>query len=580
MQIRERIGKALGNEAPDMVITGAGVVNVFTGDISYEDVAISDGMIVGVGDYKDLCDNVIDMEGKYVMPGFINAHCHVESSMVTPRNYALAELAWGTTTIITDPHEIVNVAGHKGVEYVLSQAACSPVNYYVALPSCVPATSFENAGAVMLAKDLAKYKDNANVIGLGEMMNYVGVNFCDNDVLDKIEAFDGRVIDGHAPGLLGRALNAYTIAGIDTEHECVTYEEALEKARRGLAILVRQGSASKNEEAILKGFIKNGNSTFNLAFATDDKHLYNINEEGTIRYNVLLAIKLGMDPVEAIQIATINAARIYGLKKCGAIAPGYKADIVVADNFDDFNIDMVIKDGKIVAKDRKICEEAVGKTLDCYGANGMADNGACVDASITDSVHLPKISADSLKAPVRQVQPVIKMVAGQIVTGKEMVPQAQLEQMIATGTVLKIAVIERHKATGNIGVGYIMGYGLKNGAVATTVAHDSHNLIVVGDNDEDMLGAIKEIERIHGGYAICSAGDITSLPLPICGLMSDEEPGAFTTNLHAMIKRAKSLGVNEGIDPFITLSFMALPVIPSLRITDMGLFDVDAWKMI
>lgn len=563
--LEEKIRAALGRNRAQLVLKRANVVNVFTGDVSVEDVAISDGIIVGTGEYEG--EREIDMTDKYVMPGFINAHCHVESSMVTPMNYSLAELMWGTTTIITDPHEIVNVAGHKGVEYVLEAAAKAPLNYYVALPSCVPSTSFENAGAVMLAEDLIKYKDDPNVIGLGEMMNYVGVNGCDRDVLEKLENFSDMVIDGHAPGLDGKELNGYKIAGIDTEHECVTYEEALQKARKGFAILVREGGASKNEEAILTGFIKNGNSTFNLAFATDDKHLYDIYKEGTIRNNIVKAIGLGMPPVQAIQIATINAARIYGLKDVGAIAPGFRADIVVADSLVNLDVSMVIKDGQIVVENG-----AVSDTVNREEIN--------YDSAITDSVNLAPICAQDLAVKEMEEYPVIRMIPGQIVTGRSMVPAADIDSLIEKGEILKIAVIERHNATGNIGVGYIAGYGLKNGAVATTVAHDSHNLIVVGDNDEDMMSAINEIKRVHGGYAIASGKDISSLPLKICGLMSDENPDAFIKKLADMIAKARSLGVNEGIDPFTTLSFMALPVIPELRITDMGMFDVVNWCMV
>lgn len=564
MEKEKLIKMAMGQIKPELVLKNANIVNVMSGDISCGDVAISEGKIVGVGTYEGRVNE--DMTGKYIMPGFINAHCHVESSMVTPLNYSCAELMWGTTTIITDPHEIVNVAGHKGIEYILDAAKQAPLNYYVQMPSCVPSTPFENAGAVMNAKDLAVYHDDSRVLGLGEMMNYVGVNNCDKDVLDKLDRFCDKVIDGHAPGLCGNELNAYVAAGIDTEHECVTYEEALEKLRAGLAILIREGGASKNLEAIVAGVIKNGTDTFNMAFATDDKHLYDIYNEGTIRNNIVKAVAMGMNPVTAIQIATINAARIYGLKKTGAIVPGYDADIVVADNLTDMNIERVYKDGVLVARDRNIMD-----FVTCSAKKVTED-------AIIHSVHIKKMNKDSLKVAAKDVYPVIKMIPGQIVTGCEMISADALDKMINNGEILKIAVIERHHATGNIGTGYIMGYGLKNGAVATTVAHDSHNLIVVGDNDDDMLKAVKEIERINGGYAIVSGGEISSFSLGICGLMSEEEPHIFIEKLGNMIQKARELGVNEGIDPFTTLSFMALPVIPSLRITDMGMFNVDKWS--
>lgn len=566
MNIKTRINAALGNIVPDMVLKNGKIVNVLTKEIYVADVAIMDGIIVGIGEYEG--KNNIDMSDKYIMPGFINAHCHVESSMTTPYNYSLAELMWGTTTIITDPHEIVNVAGHRGIQYILEEAKKAPLNYYVALPSCVPATSFEHAGAIITAKDLLQYKDDSNVIGLGEMMNYVGVNYCDEDVLAKVEAFSDKIVDGHAPALSGHALNAYKIAGIDTEHECVTYEEALEKARLGFAILVREGSASKNEEAILRGFIENGNSTQNLAFATDDKHLYNIYEEGTIRANINKAIELGMNCVDAIAMATINAARIYGLKKLGAIAPGYIADIVVSNSLEKINVELVIKSGEIVVREGK-----VSPILEKQQA-------PVKDEAIVKSVNIGEFNIEMLQIKDKPQYPVIEMLPEQIITKKLMIPRHELDRMLEEKEILKIAVIERHNATNNIGVGYIKGYGLKNGAVATTVGHDSHNLLVVGDNDKDMLAAVEEIVRIQGGYAIVSGEVIESLPLRVCGLMNDEKPQILLETLEKMTKAARKLGVKEGIDPFTTLSFMALPVIPELRITDMGMFDVTEWKLL
>lgn len=565
MEKTELIKTALGELKPDIVLKNAYVVNVYSGDITVNDVAIKDDVIAGVGDYDGECN--IDVSGKYVLPGFINAHCHVESSMVTPYDYCNAELRWGTTTIITDPHEIVNVAGHDGIKYVLDQADIAPVNYYVQMPSCVPATSFEHSGAIMNAEDLAVYKDNKHVLGLGEMMNYVGVNCCDREVLDKIDMFSDTVIDGHAPGLSKHALNSYVAAGIHTEHECTTYEEALEKLRLGLAILVREGSASKNLEAIITGVVRNNTDTFNMAFATDDKHIYDIYKEGTIRHSIVKSVALGLDPVQAVKMATINAARIYGLEKKGAVVPGYMADIVVVDDLKDFNVSMVYKSGNLVCESGKM-------------TGGERKISKKPQDSIMNSVNIKPVSADSLKVEVKDVYPVINMIPGQIVTERLLLKKEEVSRYLEEGKLLKIAVIERHHATGNIGTGYIMGYGLKHGAVATTVAHDSHNLIVVGDNDEDMLKTIEEIVRINGGYAICSEGRLKSLPLRICGLMSEEQPDVFHDNLKEMIYTARKMGVNPSVDPFITLSFMALPVIPSLRLTDMGMFDVDKWRFI
>ena len=559
------IKTAQGIIKPELVLKEANIVNVFTGTITKGDIAVSNGKIMGVGNYDGITN--IDAGNGYVLPGFINAHCHVESSMVTPYNYACGELMWGTTTIITDPHEIVNVAGHAGIEYILEAAKNSPVNYYVQLPSCVPATTFENAGAVIKAEDLEKYKDNPYVLGLGEMMNYVGVLACDEDVLKKLNAFKDMVIDGHAPGVSGNDLNAYIMGGMATDHESITYEEAIEKVSKGMAVLIREGGASKNLEAIITGVLKNNNTTSNMAFATDDKHLYDIYKEGTIRNNIVKAVKLGMDPVEAVCIATINAARIYGLKNVGAIAPGYVADMVLVDNLKDFNVFHVYKDGVLVAKNGEILLENTD-TMTAYGKE------------IINSVNINKITKEDLVVEMRQEYPVMEMIPGQIVTGCRYLSKEEVDKLISTSEILKIAVIERHNKTGNIGTGYIMGYGLKNGAVATTVAHDSHNLIVVGDNDEDMLRAIEKIVSMQGGYAISSGNEVSGMPLDICGLMSRQEPKEFIKCLEDMINKAKALGVKDGIDPFTTLSFMALPVIPSLRITDMGMFDVNQWKLV
>ena len=565
MGIVENISIALGKQKPQLVLKNVNVVNVFTRDITVEDVAINDGIIIGMGQYDGI-ENV-DLTGRYLLPGFINAHCHVESSMVEPINYSYAELMWGTTTIITDPHEIVNVAGHKGMEYILSVAKEAPLNYYVQLPSCVPATPMEHAGAVMLSEDLIKYKDDENVLGLGEMMNYVGVIGGDSDVHQKLLSFSDKVIDGHAPSLTGKELDAYILGGIDTEHECTTYEEALEKARKGMAILIREGGASKNLEAIISGVVKNNNSSWNMAFATDDKHLYDIYMEGTIRNNIVKAVGLGMNPIDAVCIATINAARIYGLKNVGAVAPGYKADLVVVDNLSDFNVSDVYKDGKHVVSDRNI----IGKDI--------KKNDLCPD-EILNSVNIKEVKISDLVVKEREEYQVIEMIPGQIVTGCKCVSAKELEELKANKEVLKIAVLERHHKTGNIGTGYITGFGLKDGAIATTVAHDSHNLIVVGDDDEHMLKAIDKIVEMQGGYAISNDNGVYGIPLKICGLMSSADPKQFIEDSEKIIELAKEMGVKEGIDPFITLSFMALPVIPTLRITDMGLFNVSEWKFV
>lgn len=555
------IQTALGETRPDLVLQNGKVINVFTGEIVSADIAITRGVISGVGKYSGKSN--VDLDGKYVAPGFINAHCHVESSMVTPPAYCIEELKWGVTTVITDPHEITNVAGGEGVQFMLDSSEDLPINYYVQLPSCVPATPFEHAGAAFTADKMAPFLSHPRVLGLGEMMNYPGVSGCDPEVMAKLELFDGRVVDGHAPGITGNALQAYAAAGIHTDHESVTYGEALEKLRAGMAVLVREGSASKNLRDILSGVIANGIDTMNMAFCTDDKHLSDIRREGTILHNIKLAIELGMRPVAAIQMATINAARIYGLRDVGAVAPGYRADLVILNDLKALSVDEVYKDGK------------------AYTEHATPRKGVTAGAGILHTVNLAPLEKTSFALPDREEYPVIQIIPGQISTKKSSVSAQDVEEQIASGALRKIAVVERHHATGMIGVGLISGYGLTHGAVATTVAHDSHNLIVVGDNDADMAAAARELARVQGGYTIVADGDVKgTLALPVCGLMSSDSAQTLIGDLDKMIETARQAGVREGIDPFITLSFMALPVIPEIRITDMGVFDVTKFEFV
>lgn len=555
------IQTALGETRPDLVLQNGKVINVFTGEIVSADVAITRGVISGVGKYSGKSN--VDLDGKYVAPGFINAHCHVESSMVTPPAYCIEELKWGVTTVITDPHEITNVAGGEGVQFMLDSSEDLPINYYVQLPSCVPATPFEHAGAAFTANQMAPFLSHPRVLGLGEMMNYPGVSGRDPEVMAKLELFDGRVVDGHAPGITGNALQAYAAAGIHTDHESVTYEEALEKLRAGMAVLVREGSASKNLRDILSGVIENGIDTTNMAFCTDDKHLSDIRREGTILHNIKLAIELGMCPVAAIQMATINAAHIYGLRDVGAVAPGYRADLVILNDLKALSVDEVYKDGK------------------AYTEHATPRKGVTAGAGILHTVNLAPLGKNSFALPEREEHPVIQIIPGQIATKKSSVGAQDVEEQIASGVLRKIAVVERHHATGRIGVGLISGYGLTHGAIATTVAHDSHNLIVVGDNDADMAAAARELARVQGGYTIVADGEVKgTLALPVCGLMSSDSAQTLIRDLDKMIETARQAGVREGIDPFITLSFMALPVIPEIRITDMGVFDVTKFEFV
>ena len=558
MNINRLINTAQEKELPDLVLKNAKTVNVFTGEIISGDIAITDGIIVGVGEYSG--KNEKDLGGKYVVPGFVNAHVHVESSMVTPPVYSVEELKWGTTTIVTDPHEIVNVGGCAALRNILEVAKRCPTNYYVMLPSCVPATPFEHSGGVLNADDLVKFKNDECTLGLGEMMNAPGVLGCDGGVIDKLNAFSDMIIDGHSPVLSGKELNAYVCSGVKTDHESVTYGEAAEKLRCGMAVLVREGSASKNLEAIISGAVKNNIDTSNMAFCTDDKHLADIRREGTIRFNVKKSVELGLSPIKAIQMATINAARIYGLKNIGAVACGYKADLVVLDDIEKFNVLDVYKDGVPVSEINTDCD-------------------AVYDESMLKSVNPAPLKADAFDIPKKDEYSVIGIVDNQILTEKLRMSGEEISKGLQDGTVRKIAVVERHHATGNSATAYITGYGLSHGAVATTVAHDSHNIIIIGDNDEDMKIAVDELKRVNGGYTIVKEGRVVdTLPLELGGLMSMKSADEFIPMLDKIIATAYEMGVNRNIDPFITLSFMALPVIPKIRITDCGLFDVETFS--
>ena len=556
---------ALGNDPADLLIKNGRVVDVLTGEIYEANVAIADGVIAGVGDYHE-GKKVVDATGKYILPGFINTHCHVESSMATPQNYCAEELRWGVTTLITDPHEIANVAGAKGVKYMLEATRNLPVNYYVQVPSCVPATPFEHAGCVMDAEAMAELLDLDGVLGLGEMMNVPGVLGNAPDVLAKLELFKDKIIDGHAPMVSGKALQAYVASGIDTDHENISWAEAKEKLRAGLAVLVREGSASRNLTALIQGVVADEVDTTRMAFCTDDKHLADIRHEGTIRYCVKESIALGLEPMRAIQMATINAANIFGLRRLGAIAPGWQADVLVVDNLFNLKPEFVFHKGE----DALVSLEAAPVVVP--------------DESLSGSVHVADFTEkafDPAQFAEDKDYPVIEILSGQIVTERGSVHGKDVPRLLKEGKLCMLAVLERHHATGNIGIGLLRGYGLKNGAAATTVAHDSHNLLVAGTNSRDMYVAAQELIRVQGGYTLVRDGEVVdTLPLPICGLMSDAPAEELIPRLDEITAKAWAMGVPRDIDAFITLSFMALPVIPKLRVTDMGVFDAENFKFI
>ena len=556
---------ALGEAPADVLIKNGKVVNVLTGEIYLANVAIADDVIAGVGDYK-FGKEVIDATGKYILPGFINTHCHVESSMATPESYCIEELRWGVTTLITDPHEIANVAGVKGIKYMLDATRNLPINYYVQVPSCVPATPFEHAGCILDSKAMTELIDLEGILGLGEMMNVPGVINGVPDVLAKLDLFKHKILDGHAPLLGGKALQAYASYGIETDHESISWAEVKEKLRAGIAILVREGSASRNLTAIIQGLLADGIDSTRLAFCTDDKHLADIRREGTIRYCVQQAIDLGLEPVRAIQMATINAAKIFGMRKVGAIAPGWQADVLVVDNLFSLKMEHVFHKGYDV-----LAKLASVKPI-------------TPDASLSGSVNVAPFSEaafDPAQFDVDREYPVIEILSGQIVTERGIVHGKDIARKLKEGKLCMLAVIERHHATGNIGIGLLRGYGLKNGAAATTVAHDSHNLIVAGTNASDMFMAAQELIRVQGGYTLVKDGEVVdTLPLPICGLMSDAPADELTVRLEEISAKAWEMSVSRDIDAYITLSFMALPVIPKLRVTDMGVFDAEKFEFV
>lgn len=564
-ELKNIISISKGEEKAELVLKNCSIINVFTNEIINGDIAIYNGKIAGIGDYKGKKE--IDLEGKFVSPGFIDGHVHIESSMVSPSQFARAIVPRGTTTIIADPHEIANVKGIDGIKYILDDSENIPLDVYMMLPSCVPATPFENSGANLRAEDLKELIDHERVLGLGELMNYPGVINGDDEVLDKIIMAEGKKIDGHGPLLEKGELNAYIASGVSTEHECSTVEEMKNRLRLGMYILIREGSAAKNLKELIK--VVNKDNINRCLFCTDDKHPEDILKDGHINYNIKLAIKEGTDPIDAIKMATLNGAECYGLKDRGAIVPGYIADLVVIDNLEEFNILKVFKNGKLVGENYNFLSEI--NPIDTLKVKNSVNIGEItlkdLDIKLKSRiVNVIKLHSHSLFT--EKVEREVDLVDGKFEFGKE--------------NILKVAVVERHNKTSNIGLGLVENFGLEKGAIASTIAHDSHNIIVIGDSDEDILKAIKEIERMGGGITIVSDRKVVkSLPLAIAGLMSDDSLEYVNNEFKEMLNIAyEKLNVNSEIDPFMTLSFIALPVIPEIKITDLGLFDVKEFKFI
>ena len=554
------IAVAAGREKADLVLKNAKYLNVFSNEFLCGDIAVANGLIAGVGKYDGKTE--IDVSGKLVLPGFIDAHIHLESSMVTPAEFAKAVVAHGTTTVITDPHEITNVMGIDGVEYMIQASQNLPIDVHFMMPSCVPATEIDESGAELDCKDIDLYLDNKKVLGLAEMMNYVGVINGDKNVLSKIVTSQAhhKKIDGHAPELSGNDLNAYIATGVYSDHECSTFENALEKLRKGQFIMIREGTAAHNLKALMPLLTQQYYSR--CMFATDDKHPSDLLHGGHIDYIVKQALKNGADPIVALKTATHHAARYFLLNNKGAIASGYLADIVVVDNLEDFNVETVFKRGKLVFD---------GEVKD-FSAPTVDEKLA---EKCFDTFHLDSVTPSSFKVDGKLG--LIGLVGGELLTRN----LGTADKIDVENDILKIACIERHKGTNHIGVGYVKGYSLNSGAVATSVAHDSLNIITVGCNDDDIAVAVNAIKDSKGGIAVVENGKIKALlELPIAGLMSDEPLTTVNEKLENAKSSAYELGADKSIDPFMTLSFLSLPVIPSLRITTKGVFDAENWKML
>ncbi len=565
MSLEKLIAVARGEVPADLLLTNARVVNTFTAEIEKGNVAISRGRIAGIGDYHQ-AKQTIDLKGKYLAPGLLNGHIHIESSLLHIAEYAKAVVPRGTSAIVTDLHEIANVAGLRGIRYMMDCARGLPLDCYFMAPSCVPATHLETSGAQLGAKELQTALKWKNVIGLGELMNFPGVLMRDEEVLKKLRLAKGKVIDGHAPGVSGKDLNAYLAAGASSDHESTAIEEGREKLRRGMYLMIREGSSEKNLDELLP--LVTDKTYKRCLFVTDDRTCADLLREGDIDAVVRKAIARGLDPIRAIQMATINTAEHFRLRQVGAVAPGYVANLIVIDDLSKLSVDMVFHQGKLAAREGEALFSASRRT----------------DPKITHSVNIKPFDIDALKIPAsRKDLPIIEIVPGQIITRS-----IKLEANVKNGFVvpdmerdiLKLVVVERHKATGNIGLGFVKGFGLKNGALGSSIAHDSHNIVVVGTNDQDIFAAVKEVERLQGGLVAAAGGKIRwSLALPIAGLLSEEPLEAVVPELEKLQKTAADLGCVLP-SPFATLSFLALPVIPELRLTDKGLVDVVAFKLL
>jgi adenine deaminase len=557
-ELAKIIRVARGLMPPDLVLKNGRIVNVFSAEVYRADVAVWGGRIVGVGEYSGKKE--IDLGRAYVLPGLIDGHMHVESTMVKVQEFARSVVPRGTTSVVCDPHEIANVHGLEGIHYILNSAKYSPVNIFVMLSSCVPATDFETSGANLRGFDLFPLLREKWVLGLGEMMNYPGVLLEDEGLLDKISMTQEKRIDGHAPGLTGKDLNAYVAAGVTSDHESTSVEEVLEKLRLGMHIMIREGSVTKNLRDLLPAVTRD--NLPRCFFVTDDRHPKDLLEKGHVDHMIKMAIKEGLDPVSAIRLATINTAQYFRLKDLGAIAPGYVADLVVVDSLKRFNVRQVFKSGQLVAEDGEM----------------VGPSPRTLEPNLRSSINIKWLAPSDFDIPAKGKRArVINLVPDQIMT------RATIETVKTDGGLLRadterdllpLAVVERHHASDNIGKGVVRGFGLKKGAIASSVCHDSHNIVVVGVSSEDMMAAVVEISKMKGGLAVVRDGKLVAgLPLPIAGLMSEGTLPEVVAGLDVVRKAARRLGSRLD-DPFMAMSFLALPVIPELKLTDKGLVDV------
>lgn len=562
------IDVAMKRKKADLVLKNGKIIDVFSSRIIEEDLAISDGLIIGWGDYEGIEE--IDLNGRYISPGLIDGHIHIESSYLTPEELGAMLPNFGTTTIVADPHEIVNICGLDGLDYMIEASKKTKLSIKYVLPSCVPSTPFENAGAIVNASNMVEHMNMDEIIGLGEFMNFPGIINNDRECLNKINLSRNKdkIIDGHCPGLMGKELNAYIGVGIETDHECMTVEEMEEKISKGMYIQLRHGSACHDLERLIHGV--NKNNYHRCMFCSDDRQPHTILTEGHIDNHIRIAVQNKIDPINAIQIATINPATCYGLKDRGAIAPGRRADIVIFDDLEQFKVSMTFINGEKVSENGKYLFEV-------EKANSE---------KVQNSFKVKDFSKNKLELKLEDTRVnVIEIVPGGVVT-KKIVDEVEVKngtfKYNPSKDIVKIGVIERHKGTGNVSVGLLKGYGIKKGSIAISIAHDSHNIIVTGVNDEDMTVAVEKLLEQGGGIVLVNDGEVIGrMELVIGGIMSDKSIEEVNKNIENIHKIAvEKLGVNSDIDSIMTLCFMSLPVIPEIKITDMGLFDVNKFEFI